>query len=138
MLGSLELLQLERQPDEHATKEERKPGDRPDESQCPCAWPSDQHGAECMTALVLLVFIAVWAIIIGVLQLYAAIQLWKVIDNDWWLILSGLLSIAFGAVLIAWPSTGALALIWTIAWFTVFFGCMFIGLAFELKKFKRT
>ena len=91
-----------------------------------------------MTALVLLVFIAVWAIIIGVLQLYAAIQLWKVVDNDWWLILSGLLSIAFGAVLIAWPSTGALALIWTIAWFALFFGCMFIGLAFELKKFKRT
>jgi uncharacterized membrane protein HdeD (DUF308 family) len=91
-----------------------------------------------ITALVLLVFIAVWAIIIGVLQLYAASQLWKVIDNDWWLILSGLLSIAFGAVLIAWPSTGALALIWTIAWFALFFGCMFIGLAFELKKFKRT
>jgi uncharacterized membrane protein HdeD (DUF308 family) len=91
-----------------------------------------------MTALVLLVFIAVWAIIIGVLQLYAAIQLWKVVDNDWWLILSGLLSIAFGAVLIAWPGTGALALIWTIAWFALFFGCMFIGLAFELKKFKRT
>ena len=89
-------------------------------------------------ALVLLMFIAVWAIIIGVLQLYAAIRLWNVIDNDWWLILSGLLSIAFGAVLIAWPGTGALAVIWTIAWFAVFFGCMFIGLAFELKKFKRT
>jgi uncharacterized membrane protein HdeD (DUF308 family) len=91
-----------------------------------------------ITALVLLVFIAVWAIIIGVLQLYAATQLWKVIDNAWWLILSGLISIAFGAVLIAWPGTGALAVIWTIAWFAVFFGCMFIGLAFELKKFKRT
>jgi len=91
-----------------------------------------------ITALMLLVFIAVWAIIIGVLQLYAAIQLWKVVDNDWWLILSGLLSIAFGTVLIAWPSTGALAVIWTIAWFAVFFGCMFIGLAFELKKFKRS
>lgn len=35
-----------------------------------------------MTALLLLVFIAVWAIIIGVLQLYAAIRLWNVIDND--------------------------------------------------------
>jgi uncharacterized membrane protein HdeD (DUF308 family) len=91
-----------------------------------------------MTALVLLMFIAVWAIIIGVLQLYAASQLRKVIDNEWWLILSGLLSIAFGAVLIAWPGTGALAGIWTIAWFAVFFGCMFIGLAFELKKFKQT
>ena len=91
-----------------------------------------------LTALVLLVIIAVWAIIIGVLQLYAAMQLRKVINNEWWLILSGLLSIAFGAVLIAWPGTGALAVIWTIAWFAVFFGCMFIGLAFELKKFKRT
>ena len=48
-------------------------------------------------------------------------------------ILSGLLSIAFGAVLIAWPGTGALAVIWTIAWFALFFGCMFIGLAFELN-----
>ena len=52
--------------------------------------------------------------------------------------LSGLLSIAFGALLIAWPGTRALALIWTIAWFALFFGCMFIGLAFEVKEFKRT
>ena len=58
-----------------------------------------------MTALVLLMFIAVWAIIIGALQLYAAVQLRKVIENEWLLVLSGLLSIAFGAVLIAWPST---------------------------------
>jgi len=41
-------------------------------------------------------------------------------------------------VLIGWPSTGALALIWTIAWYAVFFGCMLIGLSFELKKFKRS
>jgi hypothetical protein len=27
------------------------------------------------------------SIVIGVLQLYAAIRLWNVIDNDWWLIL---------------------------------------------------
>jgi uncharacterized membrane protein HdeD (DUF308 family) len=91
-----------------------------------------------MTALVLLMFIAVWAILIGVLQLYAAIQLWRVLDNAWWLILSGLFAIAFGAVLIAWPGTGALAVIWTIAWYAVFFGCMLVGLAFELKKFKQT
>jgi uncharacterized membrane protein HdeD (DUF308 family) len=91
-----------------------------------------------MTALVLLMFIAAWAIIIGALELYAAAQLRKVIDNAWWLILGGLFSIAFGAVLIAWPGTGALAVIWTIAWYAVFFGCMLIGLSFELKKFKRT
>jgi len=53
-------------------------------------------------------------------------------------VLSGLLSIAFGAVLIAWPSTGALAVIWTIAWYAVLFGCLLIGLAFRLKTFRRT
>jgi uncharacterized membrane protein HdeD (DUF308 family) len=90
-----------------------------------------------MTTLVLLMFIAVWAIFIGALQLYAAISLRKVIDNVWWLILSGLLSIAFGGVLMVWPSTGALAFVWTIAWYAVFFGCMFIGLSLELKKFER-
>ena len=83
-------------------------------------------------------FIAAWAIIIGALQLYAAVQLRKVIENEWLLVLSGLLSIAFGALLIAWPSTGALAVIWTIAWYAVLFGCLLIGLAFRLKTFKRT
>jgi uncharacterized membrane protein HdeD (DUF308 family) len=75
-----------------------------------------------MTALVLLMVIAVWAIIIGVLQLYAAAQLRKLIDNAWWLVLTG---------------AGALAVIWTIAWYAVFFGCMLIGMSFELRKFKR-
>jgi hypothetical protein len=80
-----------------------------------------------ITAFALLVFIAVWAIMIGALQLYAASRLWKIIDNDWWLILSGLLSVAFGAALIGWPSAGALALIWSIV--AVVFGCMFVGLS---------
>jgi uncharacterized membrane protein HdeD (DUF308 family) len=90
-----------------------------------------------MTALALLMFIAVWAIFIGALQLYAAIQLRNIIDNEWWLLLSGLLSIVFGGMLIVWPSTGALALMWTIASYAVFFGCMLIGLSLELRKFGR-
>jgi uncharacterized membrane protein HdeD (DUF308 family) len=90
-----------------------------------------------MTALVLLMFIAVWAIIIGVLQIWGAIALRAVLQNEWLLILSGLVSIAFGVVLIAQPNTGALALVWIIAWYAVFFGCMYIGLAFRLKQYKR-
>jgi uncharacterized membrane protein HdeD (DUF308 family) len=91
-----------------------------------------------ITALVLLMFIAVWAIIIGALELYAAIRLYNVLDNDWWLIFGGLISIVFGAVIIGWPGTGALAVIWTIAWYAVFFGCTLVGLAFEVKKLKRS
>lgn len=67
----------------------------------------------------------------------ATVRMRDVINNEWWLILSGLISIAFGVVLLAWPGTGALALIWTIAWYAVFFGCMLVGVSFELKKQKR-
>ena len=90
------------------------------------------------TTLVLLMFIAVWAIVIGVLQIWGAIALRKVLQQEWLLILDGVLSIAFGVVLLAQPGTGALALVWTIAWYAIFFGCLYVALAFKLKQYRRT
>ena len=89
------------------------------------------------TTLVLLMFIAVWAIIIGTLQIWGAVALRKVLQHEWLLILNGVLSIAFGVVLLAQPGTGALALAWTIAWYAIFFGCLYVALAFRLKQYKR-
>jgi len=91
-----------------------------------------------MTALVLLVFIAVWAIIIGLGQIWGAIELRKILDDAWLLGLTGALGIAFGVILIAKPGAGALALVWVIGWFAIVFGCLYIALAFRLRKFKRT
>jgi uncharacterized membrane protein HdeD (DUF308 family) len=89
-----------------------------------------------LTALVLLMFIAGWAIVIGVLEIWGAIQLRKEIEGEWWLILSGLLSITFGVLLIAQPGSGALALVWVIASFAILHGCTLIALAFRLKQFR--
>jgi uncharacterized membrane protein HdeD (DUF308 family) len=89
------------------------------------------------TTLVLLMFIAVWAIIIGGMQIWGAIALRSVLQNEWLLILNGVLSIAFGVILMAQPGTGALALVWMIAWYAILFGCLFVALAFKLKQFKR-
>jgi uncharacterized membrane protein HdeD (DUF308 family) len=90
-----------------------------------------------MTALVLLMFIAIWAIIIGALQIWGAIQLRKEIEGEWLLVLGGLLSIAFGVIVIAQPGAGALAVVWLIGWFAVLLGCIYIALAFRLKTHKQ-
>jgi uncharacterized membrane protein HdeD (DUF308 family) len=89
-----------------------------------------------VTALVLLLFIAAWAIVTGVLQVWGAIRLRKEIEGEWLLILGGLLSIAFGLILVAQPGTGALALIWIIGTFAIIEGCIYAALAFRLKKHK--
>jgi uncharacterized membrane protein HdeD (DUF308 family) len=90
-----------------------------------------------MTTLALLMFIATWAIIIGVLQIWGAIELRKEVEGEWQLGLNGLLSIAFGALMFAQPGAGALALVWTIGWFAVLAGCLYIALAFRLKKYRQ-
>jgi uncharacterized membrane protein HdeD (DUF308 family) len=87
-----------------------------------------------LTALVLLYFIAGWAIATGVFQVIGAINLRKEIDNEWFLILGGIVSVAFGVGVMMAPGAGALALLWVIGMYAVFMGVMFIALAFRLKK----
>ena len=86
---------------------------------------------------VLLIFISSWAIVIGAMQIWGAIQLRKEIEGEWLLGLSGVLSVAFGVMMFAQPGAGALAVVWLIGWFAIVAGCVYIGLAFQLKKHKR-
>jgi uncharacterized membrane protein HdeD (DUF308 family) len=90
-----------------------------------------------VTTLVLLVLIASWAIIIGVLHIWGAIELRKEVQGDWLLALYGVLWIGFGVVMFAQPGAGALALVWTIGWFAILSGCISIALAFRLKTYKQ-
>lgn len=90
--------------------------------------------APLLTAVVLLFFFAGWAIAIGVFQIVGAIQLRKQIDNEWTLILSGIVSVLFGILLIAVPGAGLIGFIWVIAAYAIVFGVLLIGFAFRLKK----
>lgn len=89
-----------------------------------------------LTALTLLYFIASWVIATGVLQVVGAIELRNVIEDEWWLILDGALSVLFGILLFIMPGAGALALIWLIALFAIAFEVLMIGFAFKVKTFK--
>jgi uncharacterized membrane protein HdeD (DUF308 family) len=87
-----------------------------------------------VTAIALLIMIAVWAIVSGVFQIIAAIRLRKEIANEWMLILSGALSVLFGALMIISPGAGALAVLWVIGSFAIAFGALLVILAFRLRK----
>jgi uncharacterized membrane protein HdeD (DUF308 family) len=87
-----------------------------------------------ITALVLLVFIATWAIATGLLQIIGAIKLRKEIDNEWMLIASGVLSVLFGVAVLARPGAGALALIFVIGAYAIFYGILLVLFSLRLRK----
>ncbi|MCD1295073.1 hypothetical protein CUJ83_08690 [Methanocella sp. CWC-04] len=87
-----------------------------------------------ISALVLLYFIAFYLVFTGILQIVAAIGLRKVIKGELLLIASGILAIIVGAILIARPGAGALALAQTIGIFAIAYGILECILAFRLRS----
>lgn len=87
-----------------------------------------------LTAVALLVIIAVWALITGVLEIVGAIRLRKEIRGEWLMILSGVLSLVFAWVLLANPAAGALALVWVIGLYAVVFGILLMVLGFRVHR----
>jgi uncharacterized membrane protein HdeD (DUF308 family) len=90
--------------------------------------------APAVTALVLLFYIAIWAIATGVLQIVIAIRLRKEIRGEWMLVLGGLASLLFGVLLIAQPGAGALGVLWLIATYAVVFGVLLVLLALKVRS----
>jgi uncharacterized membrane protein HdeD (DUF308 family) len=91
------------------------------------AWPD-------ITAFVLIMLIASWAMVAGIFEIAAAIQLRKEITGEWLLALQGVLSIAFGAALVIAPLVGAIVIGLWIGSYALVMGGLLIALAFRLRK----
>ncbi|MBX3390709.1 MAG: HdeD family acid-resistance protein [Phycisphaeraceae bacterium] len=87
-----------------------------------------------LSALLMLTFIGVWAIFRGIFEVVGAIQLRRVIKNEWALIIGGLIDIAFGVYVLAFPGQGALAMVVVLGIFAIISGFSLIALAMRLKK----
>jgi uncharacterized membrane protein HdeD (DUF308 family) len=88
------------------------------------------------TALILLFFIAAWSIVSGIFEIATALRLRKLIANEWLLFLSGVVSIIFGALLIAQPGAGALSIVWLLGAYALLFGILTLMLSFRLRAMR--
>ncbi len=87
-----------------------------------------------VTALVLLYFIAAWAIVTGVMEIVAAFAIREFVSREWVLALAGILSVSFGVILFFFPGTGILSILWLVGIYGIVFGLLFIVRAFQLRS----
>jgi len=87
-----------------------------------------------ITLLALYYTIAAWAFLTGILEIVAALHLRKHLSNEIWLIVGGIASIAFGALMIWFPLAGMVTVIWIIAAYALIFGFTMIGFALRLRS----
>ncbi|KOP25205.1 hypothetical protein AMR41_17520 [Hapalosiphon sp. MRB220] len=87
-----------------------------------------------ITALILLYFIAAWAVVTGILEIIAAVQLRKEIENEWLLAIAGIASVLFGILAAIRPGAGALAILWVIGIYAIVFGVMLLILGLRLRN----
>jgi uncharacterized membrane protein HdeD (DUF308 family) len=86
-----------------------------------------------VTALTLVMLVAVWAIITGILEIVAAIRLRKEIQNEWLLGIAGVLSVLLGVLLIAQPGAGLIVWVWMMGAYALIFGIVLVALALRLR-----
>ena len=85
-------------------------------------------------ALVVLYFVAIWAITKGVFDIAAAITFRNEITDEVAVGLTGLASIALGVLLVAFPQAGLVSLTWAIGAYSLFVGGAQIVLAYHLHS----
>ncbi len=79
--------------------------------------------------------IAAWAIVTGILEIVSAIALRKEIDNEWWLILTGVLAVIFGILVFTDVLAGIVTIAWVFGIFAILVGILSIVLAFRVRDF---
>jgi uncharacterized membrane protein HdeD (DUF308 family) len=86
-----------------------------------------------ITVIAFVLLVAAWAIVSGALMTAAGFRL-NVPHGRWWLVLGGLLSLAYGALLVATPLIGAIVLTWWMGAYALAFGVALVVFSFKLRS----
>jgi len=87
-----------------------------------------------VTALVLVFVMGANALVVGVLDIVAAIRLRRAVVGEWLLALAGVASVAFGALVFAYPAAGALAFVWMASVYALVTGAFLLAAALRMRR----
>jgi uncharacterized membrane protein HdeD (DUF308 family) len=90
------------------------------------------------TALVLVMVVAAWAVVTGLVEFFAGFGRGETAGTRAMFILGGLVSIAFGVVLFTNPSIGAVTLALLFGLFSLIYGIWQAALGIELRRTHKT
>jgi uncharacterized membrane protein HdeD (DUF308 family) len=86
-----------------------------------------------ITVVAFVLLVGAWAIVTGAVMTAAGFRL-NVSHGRWWLVLSGVLSLAFGTLLVIIPLIGAIVLTWWIGAYALAFGVALVVFSFKLRS----
>ncbi len=87
-----------------------------------------------ITALAFLYLLAAWAILTGVVEIVAPLSFPMSGGRAVLSVLTGLVSIVFGILIAAQPSSGLLAVVWLIGVYAIVFGIMYVAVYFQSRS----
>jgi len=90
-----------------------------------------------ITDLTLVYLIAGWAIITGVFEIIAAIDLHGEVKGATWLGVAGALSVVFGVLVAIRPGLGVLTILWLIGFYAILGGVMRLVAAYRIHQVQR-
>jgi uncharacterized membrane protein HdeD (DUF308 family) len=91
------------------------------------------------TAFALLFVVAFWAIMLGFGEIAAAFTSRRSGSGAWgWTLAAGVLNVLFGVVLLIWPASGILTLVWLVGIFSLIGGVTLVVLSFKVRSVARS
>ncbi|MCZ4077180.1 HdeD family acid-resistance protein [Rhodococcus sp. H36-A4] len=92
-------------------------------------WPN-------ITAIAVVFVIGIWAILGGILEIAGSLRLRRLDGATHWvgLMIAGVLELLFGLILVFFPGSGILGIVWLVGVFALLFGIAFVVSAFQLRS----
>ena len=88
-------------------------------------------------ALALTWLVAAWALVTGLLEIFAGVRVRHIVSGEWLLFLAGALSVVLAIIIFANPGIGMALLVAWVGAYAIISGIVLLGVAFRVRRWSR-